>query len=90
MSSRIEMGTCKGKGDIPGCGAEVMWRFNDKGNRMILDRASDPNGNIVPKLDGTVHVLTKVEKEGLSPNVTRYTDHHVTCPYRDRWKKGKS
>jgi hypothetical protein len=71
------------------CKAPIMWRWNDKEKpqKMIIDRTPDPKGRIVPKMDGTVHVLTKGEEALLSPEVTRYTDHHVTCPHADKWRK---
>lgn len=81
--------TLAGPEDCQDCHALVMFRVNDKGNRMILDREPNPEGNIVPRSNGTVHVLTKAEKERLPPGVTRYTDHHVTCPDREKWKRRK-
>jgi hypothetical protein len=75
-------------GECRDCKAAIMWRWNDKSppRKMIINSDPDPQGNIVPKMDGTVHVLTKGEMALLSPEVTRYTDHHVTCPDRDKWK----
>jgi hypothetical protein len=81
--STIDYGYCRD------CGKPIMWRWNDNPTpkKMIINRDPDPQGRIVPKMDGTVHVLTNAEEALLSSDVTRYTDHHVTCPHADKWRK---
>lgn len=86
----VDYGNCRD------CGATIMWRWNDNTppRKMIIDRTPDPKGRIVPKMDGTVHVLTNEERDAIEARIvppdlqpTRYTEHHVTCPHADKWRK---
>jgi len=68
------------------CGAFIQFRTNDQGRVMILDYAPNPEGRIIARSTGAVHVLTRAEQAGIPAEITRYMDHHVTCPNRDAWR----
>lgn len=71
------------------CKAPVLWAQNvDTGNTQIVDAEPSAKGNLL--VFGTprgqmCRVIPKDEQEGLD----LHTDHHATCRYVGRFRKGK-
>lgn len=78
---------CTGKN----CTAMIRWAVTTDGNRMPVDFAPDPAGNLVRVMvaagDWRIRVLTAGEDPG--PDVLRWTSHDATCPDADRFRSGR-
>ena len=64
------------------CGAQIWWGTTVGGRRMPIDPTPDPDGTVLPVLDGgkkRVRVMTGPEMPWQGPGVT-YPDHRATCP----------
>lgn len=66
------------------CDARILWAKTEAGKAMPVDREPTPEGNLLLRGDGTVHVVAEGE---VLPGMPLHTSHFVTCPERDSWRK---
>lgn len=72
------------------CAAPIRWLTTSTGARMPVDAAPDPDRGNVVRLGGVASVLGKQAAAARAAGVELYLHHAVSCPFADRWNKGKA
>jgi hypothetical protein len=71
-----------------GCQAEIEWARTPDGQRMPLDKAPDPKGNIVIRDRYFAVTLTPIELLAPpQPGEVRRVSHFATCPKAAEFRK---
>jgi hypothetical protein len=69
------------------CGARVFWCWTERGKRMPVDAAADPDGSLVVVMAGGRPTALRYEP-GAHGRPIRRTSHFATCPHADRHRRG--
>lgn len=93
MTTRYPVSQCRDAD----CGADIIWAITRAGKRMPVDKADDPDGNVLlqPPLNAATETPRATVVNPANPPLagwdgTLHHSHFTTCPGADRWRNKQS
>lgn len=83
--------TLRTDGFCRACGAPIAWRRTVNDKPMPIDPVPHPSGNVLIQRNGRVIVLRDPPELRLRRSTgPLYRSHWATCPFADRFRRGKA